>query len=172
MSEEKKVSSNIIIEDAKLIYRNFSGKVSEYNRSGQQNFAVVLDDELAATLEADGWPVKYRKPRVDDPEQYRTPFLSVKVQFGMYPPTVVLITKRGKKRLDKDTVGQLDWARIEHADVQIRPYNYAAINGKPAGVSAYLKSLYVTITEDVLESKYADIPDVDFGGQISMPFDE
>lgn len=172
MSEERRVNQNITIEGARLIFRNFSGKVTDYNRNGQQNFSVILDDELAATLENDGWPVKYRKPREDDPEQYRTPFLPVKVQFGMYPPTVVLITKRGKKRLDKDTIGQLDWARIENADVQIRPYNYPAINGKPAGVSAYLKSLYVTIVEDALESKYADIPDLDVPGQTDLPFEQ
>lgn len=168
MSEERKVTSNITIENAKLIFRNFSGKVSEYNRNGQKNFSVLLDDELAEQLEADGWSVKYRRPREDDPDQYRQPFLPVKVQFGMYPPTVVVITSRGKKRLDEDTIGQLDWARIQSADVQIRPYNFPAIQGRPAGVSAYLKSLYVTIIEDPLETKYADIPDIDAP---SMPFD-
>jgi len=166
---EKKVTSNITIEGARLIFRNFSGKVTDYNRNGQKNFCVMLDDELAAQLEADGWAVKYRKPREDDPEQYRQPFLPVKVQFNMYPPTIVLITSRGKKRLDEETVGQLDWARIQNADVQIRPYNFPAIQGRPAGVSAYLKSLYVTIIEDPLETKYADIPEI--GGQIEMPFD-
>lgn len=163
---ENKVTSNIVIEDAKLIFKNFSGKVTEYNRNGQKNFCVLLDDELASTLEADGWAVKYRKPREDDPDQYRQPFLPVKVQFGMYPPTVVMITSKGKKRLDESTIGQLDWSRIKTADVQIRPYNFPAIQGRPAGVSAYLKSLYVTIIEDQLDAKYADIPDI--GG---TPFD-
>ena len=168
---ERRVTNNITIEGAKLIFRNFSGKTTDFNRSGQRNFCVILDDELAAKLEADGWSVKYRKPREDDPEQYRTPFLPVKVQFGMYPPKVVLITSRGKKELNEDTVGQLDWARIVNADVQIRPYNYPAMQGRPEGVSAYLKQLYVTIQEDPLESKYADIPDLGDDGQLSMPFD-
>lgn len=169
MAEERRITNNVIIEGAKLIFKNFSGKVSEYNRNGQRNFSVMIDDELAQKLEADGWPVKYRKPREDDPEQYRQPFLPVKVQFNMYPPTIVMITSRGKRRLDESTVGQLDWSRISNADVQIRPYNYPAINGKPAGVSAYLKSLYVTIIEDPLETKYAEIPDLD--GFADLPFD-
>lgn len=167
---EKRITNNIIIEDAKLIFRNFSGKVTEYNRNGQQNFCVLLDDDLAADLENDGWSVKYRKPREDDPDQHRQAFLPVKVQFGMYPPTVVMITSRGKKRLDQDTIGQLDWARIKTADIQIRPYNFPAIQGRPAGVSAYLKSLYVTIIEDPLDTKYANVPDID--AQIEMPFEE
>ena len=169
---EKKITQNITIEGAKLIFRNFSGKKTDYNKEGNRNFCVVLDDELAAALEADGWTVKYRKPREDDPEQYRTPYLYVKVQYGMYPPKVVLITQKGKKELDEESVGQLDWSRISNADVQIRPYNYPAIQGRPAGVSAYLKSLYVTIIEDQLESKYADIPEIgQIPGQVELPFD-
>ena len=167
---DKRITQNVVIEGAKLVFKNFSGKVSEYNRNGQRNFSVLIDDELASKLEEDGWPVKYRKPREDDPEQYRQPFLPVKVQFNMYPPTVVMITSRGKRKLDENTIGQLDWARISNADVQIRPYNYPAINGKPAGVSAYLKSLYVTIIGDPLETKYADIPDLD-GYPTDLPFD-
>ena len=167
---DKRITQNVVIEGAKLVFKNFSGKVSEYNRNGQRNFSVLIDDELASKLEEDGWPVKYRKPREDDPEQYRQPFLPVKVQFNMYPPTVVMITSRGKRKLDENTIGQLDWARISNADVQIRPYNYPAINGKPAGVSAYLKSLYVTIIEDPLETKYADIPDLD-AYPTDLPFD-
>lgn len=170
--ENKKITSNITIEDAKLIFRNFSGKKTDFNKEGNRNFCVVLSDDLAEKLEADGWKVKYRKPREDDPEQYRTPYLYVKVQFGMYPPKVVLVTSRGKKLLDEESIGQLDWSRIQYADVQIRPYNYPAIQGRPAGVSAYLKSLYVTIIEDQLDSKYADIPDLDqIPGQIELPFD-
>ena len=172
MSETRKITNNITIEGAKLIFRNFSGKVTDYNRNGQKNFCVLLDDELASQLENDEWTVKYRKPREDDPDQYRQPYLPVKVQFGMYPPTVVMITSRGKKRLDENTIGQLDWSRIVNADVQIRPYNFPAIQGRPAGVSAYLKSLYVTIVEDPLETKYADIPDLDVPGQIELPFED
>ena len=171
MSEQKRVS-NITIEGAKLIFRNFSGKVTEFNKNGNMSFSVLLDDDLAAQLENDGWNVKYRKPREDDPDQYRQPFLPVKIKFGMYPPTVVIITSRGKKRLDENTIGQLDWVRIQNADVQIRPFTYPAMQGRPEGISAYLKTLYVTIIEDPLDTKYADIPDIDvMPGQMELPFD-
>lgn len=167
--EEKKVTQNLIIQDAKLIFKNFSGKKTDYNLEGNRNFCVLLDDETAENLENDGWNVKHRKPMPDDPEQYRAPYLPVKVQFGKYSPTIELVTSRGRKRLDETTVNMLDWSRIVSADLQIRPFNYEARGNRPAGVSAYLKSLYVTIQEDPLESKYADIPYI--GDPCQMPFD-
>lgn len=159
MSE--KVTNNITILDAKLILKNFQGKKTDYNEEGNRNFGVLLDDKLAEELINDGWRVRYLKPKDDDPDHYEQPWLSVKVKFEPYPPIVVLINSRGKKKLNEETIDQLDWSRIKNCDLIIRPYNYPAMPGRPAGVSAYLKSIYVTISEDELEEKYADIPDLD-----------
>ena len=159
--EAKKVTSNVTIAGARLIYKNFQGQASAYNAEGNRNFGVLLDDDLAEELKADGWKVKYIRPKDDDPDQYQQPWMPVKVRFGQYPPIAVLITSRGKTRLDEDTIGQLDWTSIKTVDLIIRPYNYPAANGRPAGVSAYVKSIYVTVNEDELELKYANIPDAD-----------
>lgn len=159
MSEKR--LGNIRITGARLIYRNFQGKKTDFNAEGNRNFGVVLDDELAEELKLDGWNVKYRKPKEDDPEQYRQPWLPVKVRFGKIPPIVTLINSRGKKKLDEETIDQLDWSWIEDCDLVIRPYEYPAMQGRPAGVSAYLKAIYVTIHEDEFEAKYADVPDLD-----------
>lgn len=156
--EETRVNGTVTIEGAELIFKNFQGKQGDFNEEGNRNFGVLLDEDLAVQLESDGWNVKRLKPREDDPEQYEQPWLPCKVKYGAYPPVVVLINSSGKIRLDEETVGQLDWSRIKNADLIIRPYNYPAIAGRPAGVSAYLKALYVTIEEDKLESKYADVP--------------
>lgn len=158
---EKIVTSNIKIEGARLIFKNFQGKRTEYNDGGNRNFGVLLTDELAHQLEEDGWNVKYRPARDDDPDHYEQPWLSVKIKFDPYPPIAVLINSKGKKRLDEETIGQLDWSYIKNCDLIIRPYNYPAIKSRPAGVSAYLKAIYVTIQEDDLALKYADIPDLD-----------
>lgn len=159
MSE--KVTRNISIEGARLIFKNFQGKKTDYNDEGNRNFGVLLDDELAEELKREGWRVKYLRPRPDDPDQYEQPWLSVKIKFNPFPPIVTLINSRGKKKLDEETIDQLDWSIIRNCDLIIRPYNYPSVKGRPAGVSAYLKAIYVTIAEDEFERKYFDIPDLE-----------
>lgn len=160
-NDVKKVTNNIFIEDAKLIFKNFQGKGTEFNAEGNRNFGVLLDDELAENLVADGWNVKHLKAREDDPDHYEQPWLAVKVKFGQIPPICQLINSRGKIKLNEDTIEQLDWSVIKTCDVIIRPYNYPAMAGRPAGVSAYLKAIYVTLDEDRFARKYADLPDLD-----------
>lgn len=158
-TERKKVD-NIKIEGARIMFKNFQGKGNDFNDEGNRNFALVIeDDELADTLKNDGWNIKRLKPRED--EEIGTAYLPVKVKYGDYPPIAVLITSRGKTKLDEDTIGQLDWTSIKNVDLIVRPYNYPARSGRPAGISAYLKSIYVTANEDDLELKYADIPDAE-----------
>lgn len=160
---ERKVKGTFTVEGARMIYRNFSGKKTEFNDEGNRNFGLLISDEDAEKLLADGWNVKYKKPKEDDPDQYRQPWLPVKVKFGEYPPSVYIIQPNDgnprKIRLAEENIGQLDWSYIESCDVQVRPYNYPARPGRPAGVTAYLKSLYVFIKPDPFEQKYGSIPE-------------
>lgn len=169
MSEERKVTNNVHIEGAQLIYKNFKGKQTQYNAEGNRNFGVLLDDDLAARLAADGWNVKHRRPREDDPDQYQQPWLPVKVKFGDIPPIAILINSRGKVRLNEETIDQLDWSRIQNCDLIIRPYNYPSFGERSGGVAAYLKAIYVTVEEDEFEKKYSNIPDLD---REPLPFGE
>lgn len=144
---------NVVMENVRIIFRNFSGKEGMYNREGDRNFAVLLDDAAAQDMLADGWNVKYLKPREegDSPQ----PYLSVSVNFKGRPPRIVMITSRGRTTLSESTVDTLDWADIETVDLIVRPYEWA-VTGK-TGIKAYLQSMFVTIAEDQLELKYAGI---------------
>lgn len=149
------VKRNITIENARLIFKNFKGEETQFNPKGHRNFSVVLDTEIAQSLQEDGWNVRFLKPKDegDDP----MPILQVSVRFDNIPPKIVLITHKGKTVIGEDEIGMLDWAEVEKFDLIIRPYNWE-VSGK-SGIKAYLKTLYVTLAEDDLESKYEDIPD-------------
>lgn len=149
---EKRQIPNITLEGARILFRNFRGEESRYNAKGRRNFCVILDYELADQLKKDGWNVKTLNPREEEDEPQ--PYLQVKVQYGARPPKIVMLTSGGRVTLDEDTVGTLDWAEIQNVDLTIRPYEYD-VNGKQ-GISAYLKSMYVTLVEDFLEEKYSD----------------
>lgn len=140
-----------MVEDAQLIFRNFAGKEDQYNREGDRNFSVILNPEVAEGMAADGWNIKYLKPREEDGDE--TPYIQVTVKFGVRPPKVVMITSGGRTQLGEDEIEVLDWSDFENVDMIARAYEWS-VNGK-TGIKAYLQSMFVTLREDELERKYA-----------------
>ena len=147
------------IDDARIIYRNFSGKADKYNREGDRNFAVIIpNEELKDKLinnvnrEGVGWNVKIKPPR----EEGDTPFmyLQVKVKFTDRGPNVYLKTGDRMNRLDEESIRCLDDVDIERVDLDIRPYD-GVINGK-AYRAAYLQSICVTQRIDRFAARYSN----------------
>jgi len=137
---------NVVIKNAKLKYRNFAGKEKTYNREGDRNFYVVIDDEVVArNMIADGWNI-----RVKENEEEGTTEFSIQVAVGykIKPPIINVLTKNAKRKtaIGEDELHMLDSAEILEANVAIRPYQWETKSG--SGVKAYLKTLYVVIEED------------------------
>ena len=141
------------IDDARIIFRNFSGEPSKYNREGDRNFALVIpNSDLAERLSEDGWNVKINDPREegDDPFIY----LPVKVKFNEKGPNVYLISGSRKNKLDEESVGILDDIDIRSVSMDIRPYDWE-VNGK-TGRAAYLQSIEVIQEIDRFAARYAE----------------
>ena len=144
---------NLNIENARILFRNFSGKENKYNRAGVRNFCVVIDNALTVNqLTNDGWNVRMLNPREADDEP--TYYIPVAVSFEHIPPKVFLISGRQKTQLDAESIATLDYAEIKNIDLTLRPYQWDV--QEKSGVKAYLKTMYVTIEEDIFEQKYEE----------------
>ena len=147
----ERVDRLLILENAKIIYRNFSGKITKYNQSGFRTFNVLIPNDIAEELLAEGWNVKYLRPQEEgDPPQAH---MEVKIQYDPLPPKVTLVSGRNQTPMDEDTIGSLDYAEIKSADIVIRPYHWTVKDA--SGIKAYLKTLWVVLEVDPFAHKYA-----------------
>lgn len=140
------------IDDARIVYRNFSGTGSRFNREGDRNFAVVIpDQQTAELLMNEGWKVKIKPAREDGDEPFMV--LQVKIKFNDRGPACYLRSGNALNRLTEDTIGMLDDIDIASVDLDIRPYDWE-VNGA-TGRTAYLHSIHVVQEVDRFMERYA-----------------
>lgn len=139
------------IDDARIIFRNFSGAPSKFNREGDRNFAVIIpEQEIADALIAEGWNVKIKPPREDGDTPFM--YLPVKIKFNDRGPRVYLKSGSNIIRLDEESISCLDNVDIISVDLDIRPYDWN-VNGME-GRTAYLRSIQVTQEVDRFYDQY------------------
>ena len=146
------------IDDARIIYRNFAGAASKFNREGDRNFSIAIpDQEMADALVNEGWNVKIKAPREDGDVPFMT--LPVKVKFNDRGPNVYLQTGNRMNRLDEDSIACLDQIDIVSVDLDVRPYDWVLYEGtkdEKRGRSAYLQSIKVVQDVDRFASRFAE----------------
>ena len=144
------------IDDAKIIFKNFSGRGDKFNREGDRNFSLLIEDpDTADALIKEGWNVRIKDSRDEDEPPFMR--LPVKIKFTDYGPNVYLITGDRRNELDEESISCLDNIDIESVDMDIRPYDWE-VNGK-TGRTAYLQSIQVIQRVDRFAAKYTSMTD-------------
>lgn len=141
------------IEDARIIYRNFAGIGSKFNREGDRNFAVIIPDEDAANiLRENGYVVKIKPPRDEDESPFM--YLPVKIKFNNRGPSAYVVSGNSVTRLNEDTIGMIDEIDISSVNMDLRPYDWE-INGQ-TGRTAYLQAIEVIQNIDRFGARYLE----------------
>ena len=154
--------NTVTLENAKIFWLNFRGAEGQYNRAGDRNFHVEVPDEVAKVMEKDGWNIKWREPREEGDPQIA--HIAVKVNFNSFrPPKIVLISSSGRTNIGPGEAEIVDYADIKKVDVILSPFQYE-VNGK-SGISCYLQTMFLTINEDELELKYAQVAEAPMDAQ-------
>lgn len=145
------------IEGARIIFKNFRGEPSQFNKTGKKQFSVVIPDEvLALKLKEDGWNIKTLAPKHEDQEL--TYCLPAEARYDNIPPKIMLVTRRNPRGilLDEESVSCLDYADITNIDLALSPsfWEIKDPTGIKSGIKAYVKEMWVTVVEDEFASKY------------------
>ena len=149
---EIKFTRNVLqIENARIIFRNFAGVASKFNREGDRNFSVIIpNQEICDELLDAGWNVKIKPPREDGEEPFM--YLPVKIKFNNRGPAAYVRSGDKVTRLNEDTISMLDEIDIASVDMDLRPYDWE-VNGK-TGRSAYLEAIDVMQNVDRFAARY------------------
>ena len=139
------------IDGRDILFRNFSGEESKFNRKGDRNFSLRLrDTETVDALIEEGWNVRVKPARDEDEDDFMR--LPVKVKFSDYGPKVYLWTGDRRNELDEESIDCLDSIDIDYVNMDIRPYNWE-VNGR-TGRTAYLQTIEVFQRVDRFEERY------------------
>ena len=152
------------INDARIIWKNFTGRGDRFNREGDRNFHLVIPDQENCELLqndvnefGDSWNVKIKTR--DDGE---APFMHmmVKVKFNGRGPNVYLVSGNKQVALNEDTIKCLDDIDILSVDMDIRPYDGDMPNGQTFR-SAYLSAMrvYQRVDRFANDDSYFDAQD-------------
>ena len=156
-------NKTVLVKDAHLIFKNFKGESSAYNKAGEKKFNILIDNqECADALMNDTnqygvpWNVHVKAPK----EEGDIPFMHLPVKLsynGRRGPNVYLVTNGVTNTLDESTIGLLDDIDIEYVELIIRPYDGELGTGAKFR-AAYLQSMKVVQRLDSIQAEMQGLP--------------
>lgn len=178
------INGNLNVENAVMIYKNFSGKPTFVNpQGGKRTFSLVLNKEFGERLSDMGWNVKVKEVRdqLEEGEKTRTvswqDYVStfatefdhaliyteiVVNEESEYPPKIYKVSEfNGEKTMaliPPEQWSRLDESELNNVDVAIHPYTHGRSIANPNAKKGYLKSMYAVAVpvNDPFGGKYAD----------------
>ena len=164
------------INNARIIFKNFEGRATDFNEEGRRNFSLIISggtfddgrpgskpvvlnaEEMAEALMAetnefgDGWNVKIKPPYAEGEEPFMHMKVNVSTRRGC--PPMYVNSAGNVRRLDEDTMGMIDHIAIRNVNLDIRPYDDK--KGGRSFRSAYLDSIEVIQEIDRFAARYAE----------------
>lgn len=145
---------NVIVENADIIWANFSGEEKKNNREGVRNFCIRFSDpEVVKELIDKGWNVKHHMPNEEYDNDEEFDYIQVTIRFDQFPPEIIWVTRNANIPVNESNIGELHGKQIIHADVEFSPY-FWTYNGK-TGIKAMLKTMYIEVRQNPFADKYA-----------------
>ena len=154
MTEKKPWIEDLEIEDAQIKwpFSHFDGREDTFNQEGDHNFTVIIPEDDALKLEAEGWNIRKMDGYEEgDPPEYT---LKVKISYRFEPPKIFLIKGERKYRADERDLADITRATAEQIDVIVTPSRW--VHGQNSGISAYAKEIYAKVKESRFSARYAD----------------
>lgn len=147
---------NLVLENCKIIHRNFEGRPTKFNKvGGVKSFSVVIEPENVENLINLGWHVVEKFSKNDENRENPYYTMDVKVNYkSKRTPEIYVCTSKKKTKLDEETVKTIDYADIVDCSMILHPFKY----DENSNVTAYLDVLYVTINDNVLADKFDYLP--------------
>lgn len=164
--------NNIEIEDGEIIFRNFSGKITDYNPKGLRTVTFIIPDDIKDKLIADGWNVRLYVPK-NDPERPPVYILEATITYRdkdgkPKDPKIFIVKPDGLLHVTEDMAFALDTYDIVKVDAVLGPYYWE--QGGRKGIRPYVNKMYVIIKEDRFDKKYRDY--IDQMNQSVVPADD
>lgn len=145
-------SQQVTLENVRIIFPNFGGRISDHNKIGSREFSVQLDPELGKELARQGWNVKF--PSEDKPNNNVSLPITLSNGPTVQPWIKIVLVNNGQGTIvqpdDVEQLAMLDnVAPGARANIILNPYNWTV--AAKSGVKAYTKKLYIYL-DDIDES--------------------
>ena len=147
-------NGKVLIDNARITWRNFAGRRDDYNRNGEREFHVIVDDpDIAEELMARGCNMRIKQS--EDPNEPPRMSFKVKVSYRFGEPAVYLDNGRNVVSLTESSIGNLDRIDIDRVDLDIYFGKEWTVNGKTAR-TAYLDKIMVVQSVDRFRTRFAE----------------